>query len=68
MSGVGVYGFLQIEVAVLEHARRFDHSAELQLAPLATYIRRAQCLYQPAGLGLQRLLRLVQRAQLLGQR
>ena len=62
MSGVSaavVAGdrFLQVEVAVLEHAGRFDDAAELELAPLPADVRRAQRLHEPAGFGLQRLLR-----------
>ena len=52
----------------LEHPRRFDDAAKLQLAPLAADVGRAERLHEPSGLGLQRLLRLVQRSQLLGER
>ena len=52
----------------LEHARGFDHAAQLQLTPLSADVRRAQRLRRAARFDLQRLLRLVQRAKLLGQR
>jgi hypothetical protein len=51
---------------VLEHAGHLDHALELDLAPAAAHLRRAQCADQVLRLELQRLLRLVQRADLLG--
>ncbi len=45
-----------------------DDAAKLQLAPLAADVGRAERLHEPSGLGLQRLLRQVQRSQLLGER
>jgi hypothetical protein len=56
-GAVGRGGFLEIEVAVLEHAGRFDDAAELELAPLAPDVRRAQRLDEPPGFDLERLLR-----------
>jgi hypothetical protein len=60
--------FLDVEVAVLEHARRFDDTAQLQLAPLSADIGRSERLHEPSGLHLQRLLCALHRAQLLGER
>ena len=53
---------------VLEHARGFDDAAQLQLAPLPAHVRRAERLDEAAGFDLQRLLRHMERAKLLGQR
>ena len=52
----------------LEHPRRLDDAAQLQLAPLTADVRRPQRLHEPAGLDLECVLSRAQRAQLLGQR
>ena len=54
---------LQLEVAVLFHAGEFDHAAQLDLAPSAPYLRGAQRLHEPPGLGAQLLLPLGERGQ-----
>ena len=58
---------LLLEVAVVEHARHLDHAPELDLAPAAAHLRRAERLHQVPGLGLQRLLGLRHRPDLLDQ-
>ena len=60
-AAVAVDRFFQVEVAVFEHAGRFDDPPQLQLAPLAADVRRAEGLHEPAGLDLERLLRGVER-------
>ena len=62
------HGFLDLEVAAFEHSRGLEHAPQLQLAPLAADVRRAQRPREPAGFRLQRELRVRQRAQLLGER
>ena len=53
-DAVGRDRFLEVEVAVLEHAGRFDDAAQLQLAPLPADVGRAKRLHEPAGFHLQR--------------
>ena len=67
-AAVGGDRLLDVEVAVLQHPRRFDDAPQLELAPLAAHVGRAERLDQPAGLDLQRLLRGVERLQLFGDR
>ena len=59
--------FLELVVAALDAGRRSRDAAQLELAPLAADVRRAQRARQPAGLGLQHLLRLGERAQLFAE-
>jgi hypothetical protein len=56
------------EVAILEHAGHLDDTLELDLAPAAAHLRRAQRADEVLRLQLQCLLRLCQCADLLGQR
>src|SRR5207237_9547505 len=55
------------EIAVLKHAREFDHAPQLNLAPTATNVRRAQGLNQISSLGLQMHLRSRKRSHLFPQ-
>ena len=57
---------LLLEVAVGEHAGRLDDVPELDLAPAAAYVRRAQRLDEVAGLEPEALLRAGKRVQMLG--
>jgi hypothetical protein len=65
---VGVHVLLFEEIAVIEHAGHLDHALELQFAPAAARLRRAQGLDQVAGLVAQLVLGAGQRTHLLGQR
>src|SRR3954470_13323311 len=47
---------LRLEVAVVEHPRELDDALELELAPLAADVRRAQCRHEAARLGTELLL------------
>ena len=61
-------GGLLLEVAVLDHPRHLDHPPELHLAPAPAHAGRPQGLHQVAGLGVQPMLRLGHRLDLLEQR
>ncbi len=50
---VAVDGFLQLEMAALEHACRFEHAAKLQLSPLAADVGGAQRACEAAGFQLE---------------
>ena len=54
-------GGLRGEVAVFEHARHLHHPPQLDLAPVAAHVRRAQRGYQAAGLRAKLRLRFEQR-------
>ena len=56
------------EVAVREHPRELDDALELDLAPAAAHVRRAERGAEVSGLGAELLLPLRQRLHLLGQR
>ena len=60
---------LRLEVAVLEHPGHLDDAAQLDLAPAAADVRAvAERADEVAGLAAQLLLRLGERAHLLGER
>ena len=59
---------LLVEVAVREHPGELDDALELDLAPAAAHVRRAERGAQVAGLGAELLLPLRERLHLLGQR
>ena len=65
---VAVRALLDVEVMALEHPRRFENAAELELAPLAADVGGAQGPREPGGFALQRHLRVRQGPKLLGQR
>jgi hypothetical protein len=58
---------LGVEVAVFDHIRQLDHALELNFAPSAAYVGRAEGGRQPAGFGAELSLGLEQCADLLGQ-
>ena len=55
------------EVAVREHSGKLDHALELDLAPAAAHVRRAERRAEVSRLGAELLLPLRQRLHLLGQ-
>ena len=61
--GIGREGLLDFEVAVFFHARELDHSPELDLAPPAPHLGRAQGLYQSPRLDFESFLSLRQARQ-----
>ena len=68
-SVVGRHVVLRLEVAVLEHPRHLDDSAELDLSPAAADVRPvAERAHEVAGLAAQLLLGLPELPHLLGER
>ncbi len=61
------HGFLFDEVAILQHAREFDHAAQLNLTPASAHMRSTQRSNQISSFGLQLHLRSGQRLHLFAQ-